>query len=306
LLDFDAVIIGGGPAGLTAGLYLSRSRYKTLLIDKEGFGGNVNNVEWIENYPGFSGGISGAQLSAEMMNQAIKYGLQMEMAQVAEIELYSGSRCVQLADGRSFTAEALIIASGCKRKKLKVPGEQEFEGKGIIECALCDGDQFQDKSVIVCGGGDTGITEALYLTKIAARVLLLEAEPCITASAVLQERAKSNQKLSIRCSAKVAAILGDERVKAIEIEDTSTHKKEIMQTEGILVDIGMTPNTGFLKNMVPLDNQQRILVDEKMESSVPWVFAVGDVRSNSPGQVVTAVGDGATAAIAVQQALQKR
>jgi thioredoxin reductase (NADPH) len=306
VLDFDAVIIGGGPAGLAAGLYLSRGRNKTLLIDKEGFGGNVKNVEWIENYPGFSSGVSGAQLSAEMMNQAIKYGLQMEMAEVAEIELYSASRCVQLADGRSFTAEALIIASGCKHKKLRVPGEQEFEGKGIIECALCDGDQFQDKSVIVCGGGDTGITEALYLTKIASRVLLLEAEPRITASSILQERAKSNQKLTIRCGVKVTAILGEERVKALEIEDTLTHKQEIMQTEGILVDIGMVPNTEFLKNVVPLDNQQRIRVDEKMESSVPYIFAVGDVRSNSPGQVVTAVGDGATAAIAVQKVLQKR
>jgi thioredoxin reductase (NADPH) len=175
-------------AGLTAGIYLGRE-IRTLLIDKEGFGGNVKNVEWIENYPGFSTGVSGAQLSSEIMNQATKYGLQMEMAEVGEIELYSGSRCVQLTDGRSFTTETLIIACGCKRRKLRVPGEYELEGKGIIECALCDGDQFQDKSVVVCGGGDTGITEAMYLTKIAAEVLLLEAEPNLTASLSFEERA---------------------------------------------------------------------------------------------------------------------
>ena len=142
--DYDAVIIGGGPAGLTAGLYLSRAKYRALLIDKEGFGGNVKNVEWIENYPGFSSGIGGAQLASEMMTQAANYGLQMDMAEVSEIENYSGSRCVQLVDGRCFTTGALIIASGCHRKKLNIPGEHELEGKGVIECALCDGDQFQE------------------------------------------------------------------------------------------------------------------------------------------------------------------
>ncbi len=306
MLDYETVIIGGGPGGLTAGLYLCRGKYRTLLIDKEGFGGNVKNVEWIENYPGFSAGIGGAQLSSEMMNQAIKYGLQMEMAEVAEIELYSGSRCVQLTDGRSFTAETLIIATGCKRKKLRVPGEHEFASKGLIECALCDGDQFYGKSVVVCGGGDTGITEALYLTKIASKVLLLEAEPKITASAILQERAQSNQSLSLRCGTKVTAILGNQRVEAIEVEDSATHKKETIQTEGILVDIGLDPNTEFLKNMLPLDGQRRIRVNDQMETNVPFVFAIGDVRSNSPGQVVTAVGDGATAAISIQRLLQQR
>jgi thioredoxin reductase (NADPH) len=306
MLDFDAVIIGGGPAGLTAALYLCRGKYRTLLIDKEGFGGNIKNVEWIENYPGFSAGVSGAQLASEMLNQAIKYGLETEMAEVAEIELYSGSRCVQLTDGRSFTSEALIVASGCKRKKLRIPGEQEFAGKGLIECALCDGDQFLNKSVVVCGGGDTGITEALYLTKIASKVLLLEAEPKITASAILQERAQANEKLTIRCGVKMTAILGSDWVEALEVEDAATSKKETIHAEGILVDIGMEPNTEFLKNIIPLDSHQRVRVNEMMQTDVPYVFAVGDIRSNSPGQVVTAVGDGATAAISVQRLLQQR
>lgn len=149
--DFDAIIIGGGPAGLTAGLYLSRGRNRTLLIDKDGFGGNIKNADWIENYPGFSDGVAGPQLASEMTIQAVNSGLQMEMAEVAGIESYSESTCVQLTDGRYFTSKALIIASGCRPRKLNVPGESELQGKGVFDCALCDGGQFYDKTVVVCG-----------------------------------------------------------------------------------------------------------------------------------------------------------
>jgi thioredoxin reductase (NADPH) len=303
--DYDAIIIGGGPAGLSAGIYLSRGKYRTLLIDKDGFGGMVKNVERIENYPGFGTGISGAELTSEMMTQATSFGLQMELAEVSEIETYSGSGCAQLLDGRCFTAGTIIIASGCHRKKLNIPGENEFQGKGVIECALCDGDQFQDKTAVVCGGGDSGVTEALYLTKIAARVYLFEAESKITASAILRERASSNAKLEIRCGVKVTAIVGNSRVEGIEFQNTVNQKAESLKVDGVLVDVGMVPNTGFLKNLLSVDNQSRILVNEKMQTSVPYIFAAGDLRSNSPGQVVTATGDGATAAIAVQRLLQK-
>ncbi|MGZ3951649.1 MAG: NAD(P)/FAD-dependent oxidoreductase [Flavisolibacter sp.] len=304
--DYDAVIIGGGPAGLTAGVYLSRAKYRTLLIDKEGFGGNVKNVEWIENYPGFSAGVGGPQLASEMITQAANFGLQMELAEVSEIEIYSGSRCVQLVDGRCLTAGALIVASGCHRKKLNVPGERELEGKGVIECALCDGGQFQDKTVVVCGGGDSGVTEALYLTKIASKVYLFEAEPRITASAILQERARANNKLEFRCHVRLVAITGNDRVEAVEIQDTLTQKKECLRVDGVLIDIGMEPNTGFLKNMLAADNQRQIQVNDKMQTSNPYIFAAGDMRSNSPGQVVTAVGDGGTAAISIQKLLQQQ
>jgi thioredoxin reductase (NADPH) len=304
MLDYGAIIIGGGPAGLTAGLYLSRGRHRTLLIDNDGFGGKVKNAEWIENYPGFSTGVAGAQLASEMMTQTLNAGLQMEMAEVAEIESYSGSRCVQLVDGRFYTAAALIVASGCRPKKLNIPGERELEGKGIIECALCDGAQFQDKTVVVCGGGDRGITEALYLARIASKVWLIEAEAKISASAILQERASSNKKLEIRCGAKVMAISGNGKVEAVEIQDTATFEKKSLMVDGILIDVGIEPNTTFLKNRLSLDNQGRILVNEKMQTNLPYIFAVGDIRSNSPGQVATAIGDGATAALSVQRLLQ--
>jgi thioredoxin reductase (NADPH) len=306
MLDFDAIIIGGGPAGLTAGIYLSRGKCRTLLIDKDGFGGNIKNAEWIENYPGFSDGVAGPQLASEMTIQAVNSGLQMEMAEVAGIESYSESICVQLTDGRYFTAKALIIASGCHPKKLNIRGERELEGKGVFECALCDGSQFHDKTVVVCGGGDRGVTEALYLAKIASKVYLIEVEATISASAILQERASSNKTLELRRSAKVIAILGNGKVEAVEIQDTATQKKERLGVDGVLIAVGTDPNTGFIRNLLSVDTQGRILVNEKMQTNLPYIFAVGDIRSNSPGQVVTAVGDGATAAISVQRLLEQQ
>jgi thioredoxin reductase (NADPH) len=303
--DFDTIIIGGGPAGLTAGLYLSRGKYRTLLIDKDGFGGNIKNAEWIENYPGFSAGVAGPQLASEMTIQAVNSGLQMEMAEVAGIESYSESTCVQLTDARYFTAKVLIIASGCHPKKLKIPGEHELEGKGVFECALCDGGQFHDKTVIVCGAGDRGVTEALYLAKIAAKVYLLEVEGTISASAILKERISSNSKIELRCGAELVAISGNGKVEAVEIHDTATQNTESLSVDGVLIAVGTDPNTGFIRNLLSLDNQGRILVNEMMQTNLANIFAVGDIRSHSRGQIVTAAGDGAAAAIAVQRLIEQ-
>ena len=299
--DFDAIIIGGGPAGLTAGLYLSRGKYRALLIDRDGFGGNIKNADWIENYPGFSDGVAGPQLASEMTIQAVHSGLQMEMAEVAGIESYSESTCVQLTDGRYFTAKVLVIASGCRPRKLNIPGERELEGKGVFDCALCDGGQFHDKTVIVCGAGDRGVTEALYLAKIAAKVYLIEAEGTISASAILKERVGSNNRIELRCGAEPVRISGSGKVEAVEIHDTATQKTESLSVDGVLIAVGTDPNAGFIRNLLSLDNQGRILVNEMMQTNLPNIFAAGDIRSNSRGQIVTAVGDGATAAIAVHR-----
>ena len=303
--DYDVVIIGGGPAGLAAGIYLTRGKFKTLLIEKESLGGQITRVEWIENYPGFSRGIGGPQLASEMLAQATNFGLQIDLGEITGLEIYSKSRCVQLADGRSITAKAIIIASGCHRMKLGIPGEAEFEGKGVFSCALCDGGEFTGKKVAICGGGDSGLTEALYMAKLASGVVLLEATKSLTASPIIQERVRENQKIEIHCDTKVTSVLGNANVEGIEIEHKATGKKDVLKVDGLLVDIGMKPNTGFIKAAVPLDSRGYIPVNEKMETGVPYIYAAGDVRSGSLGQVVSGVNDGAIAAVSIQKLLQQ-
>jgi thioredoxin reductase (NADPH) len=304
--DWDAVIIGGGPAGLTAGLYLSRGNWRTLLLEKESVGGYIMNVAWIENYPGFPDGVMGSQLGMEMRNQATKYGLRPERAEVNAIQGSPSSKWVTCLDGSSYTAAAVIIAGGSVPKKLGVPGEEKLRGKGVISCAFCDGGQFADRVVGVIGGGDSGVTEALYLAKIASRVILIEALPQLTATGVLQDRAKNNPKIEIRCGLKVEAIIGDSQVEAIEFVDSGNGQKGSLKTDGVLVHVGLEPNTDYLEGVIPLDGQRQIIVNESMETEFPGIFAAGDIRSGSPRQVSTAVGDGATAAMAAQRFLQKQ
>ncbi len=303
MFDWDAVIIGGGPAGLTAGLYLSRANRRTLLLDKDTAGGYIRNIEMIENYPGFADGVSGAQLASQMVSQATKYGLQIENTEVTGIELFSGTRYVACANGQGFTTNVIIIAGGSKNKKLGVPGEAELAGKGAFECAFCDGGHYAKKVVAVCGGGDAGVTEALYMSKIASRIVLIEAMPELTATAVLQERIKANKKISVRCGTTVEAIIGKNGVEAIELK--TGKKKETLKVDGVLVHIGTEPNTDYLEGVVPLDNNGQVIVNEKMESEVPFIFAAGDIRSGSPRQVVAAVGDGAIAAIRAERLMQE-
>lgn len=303
MFDFDVVIIGGGPAGLTAGLYLSRANRRTILLDKESFGGYIKNIEWIENYPGFADGVSGAKLAADMVAQATKYGLQLKLAEVTGIELFSNSRWIGCANGTGYTTGVVIIAGGSRPKKLGIPGEDRLEKKGVFSCALCDGGEFTDRIVAVFGGGDAGVTEALYMTKLASKVILIEVLPELTATAVLQERASTNPKLEIRCGIKAEAIIGDNNVEAIELLDTASGRRKTLKVDGVLVHIGLDPNISYLDGIVPLDNQGQIIVNNKMETEVPFLLAAGDIRSGSHGQIVTAVGDGAIAAISAQRIL---
>ncbi len=302
--DWEAVIIGGGPAGLAAGLYLSRGNRRTLLLEKESIGGYIMNVENIENYPGFAEGVVGSVLGMEMKEQATKYGLKIERAEVISVQGSPGTKSVMCTDGASYTTSALIIAGGSVPRKLGVPGEEKFRGSGVINCAFCDGGEFFDRVLAVCGGGDAGVTEALYMANLASRVILIEAMPALTATAVLQDRVKENPKIEARCGVKVETITGENRVEAIEIV-TEGGQKESLKVDGVLVHVGLDPNTGYLEGVVPLDDRKQVIVNESMETGIPGIFAAGDTRSGSPGQVSTAVGDGATAGMAAQRFLQQ-
>ncbi|HJX12941.1 MAG TPA: FAD-dependent oxidoreductase [Dehalococcoidales bacterium] len=305
MFDWDAVIIGGGPAGLAAGLYLSRARRRTLLLDKDAVGGYIRNIELVENYPGYSGGVAGAKLATEMVSQAVKFGLETETAEVTGLEVFSGTRWVGCSRGQGFTTNVVIIAGGSRNKKLGVPGEDDLAGKGVFSCAFCDGGHFADKVVAVCGGGDAGVTEALYMAKIASRVILIEAMPGLTATAVLREKVDADPRIEVRCGVRVEAITGDGKVEAVELRDAADNKKEKLRVDGVLVHIGLEPETGYLDGVVPLDAQGQIIVNEKMETEVPFILAAGDIRSGSPRQIVTAVGDGAIAAITAERLLQE-
>ncbi|MFC2051924.1 NAD(P)/FAD-dependent oxidoreductase [Chloroflexota bacterium] len=304
MFDYDVVIVGGGPAGLTAGIYLSRARRRTILLEKETFGGPIINVDWIENYPGFSEGVSGAHLASEMVTQATGYGLKLEQAEVTGINFFSSCQLVKCASGASHTAAVVIISGGAHPKDLGVTGEKELLGKGVFNCAFCDGGQFVDRVVAVCGGGNSGITEAIYLTKLASKVFVIEAMPELTASAILKERALANPKLEIRTGTKVEAILGESQVQALELSGADG-QKDTVKVDGVLVKVGLEPNTSYLKGIVTLDGEGRIAVNEGMETNVPSIFAAGDIRSGSLNQIITAAGDGATAALSAEKFLQR-
>ncbi len=302
--DWDAVIIGGGPAGLTAGLYLSRGNWRTFLIEKESVGGYIMNVENIEDYPGFPEGVVGSVLGMEMKEQATKYGLKIERNEVIAVQESPGSKSVMCMDGTTYTTSALIIAGGSVPKKMGVPGEDKFRGNGVINCAFCDGGQFVDRVLAVCGGSDSGVTEALYMANLASKVIIIEAMPELTATAVLQDRVKENPKIEVRCGVKVEAITGESEIESIELL-AEGGKKESLKVDGVLVHVGLDPNTDYLEGVVPLDDQKQVIVNELMETEVPGILAAGDIRSGSPRQVSTAVGDGATTGMTAQRFLQK-
>lgn len=304
MFDVDAVIIGGGPAGLTAGIYLRRAGWRTLLLEKENFGGYLKSIERIENYPGYSDGVAGTTLADEMIGQARAFGVQLEIGEVTELELFSKTRWVGCDSGKGYTTAVVIVAGGCKKKKLGVPGEALLAGKGVFSCALCDGGAFADRTVAICGGGDSAVTEAGYMARLAKKVYLIEAEPELTACSMLQDRLSKEEKIEVICGSRVTEILGTGHVEGIVCSDASGGGNRTLEVDGVLVHIGMEPNSDFLDGLVPLTEDQRVMVAPDMASENPYVFAAGDIRSGSPCQVATAVGDGAMAAIAAQKALQ--
>jgi thioredoxin reductase (NADPH) len=296
------IIVGGGPAGLSAGLYASRSRLDTLLIEKAGLGGQILNAEMVENYPGFPQGISGSELGSLIAQQATKYGLPTAFAEVQGIEIRGGEKIVSTSEGQ-FKAKAVIIAGGSEHSKLGVPGEEEFTGKGVSYCAMCDGAFFRDQVVAVVGGGNVALNDALFLTRFASKVIVIHRRDQLRATKILQDRAFANPKIKFLWDTVVDSIIGDKLVKEIRLRNVKTGKVSSLEISGVFAAVGLRPNTDYLKGLLTLDEGGFISVNGWMETEVPGVFAAGDIRAGSIRQVVSAAGDGATAAVAAERFL---
>jgi len=292
----DVVIIGGGPAGLSAGIYTSRARLSSVLLERGVVGGQIVNAELVENYPGFPDGISGFDLTESMHQQATKFGLETVTAEVTGIEIKGEQKLVKTPQD-SFVAKAVIIAGGSERQKLGVPGEAEYTGKGVSYCATCDGAFFSDRAIAVVGGGNAAITEALELTKFASKITVIHRRNQLRATQILQERAFAEPKIEFLWDAVVEEIVGDTFVSQIKTRNTTTGQESVLDVTGVFVSIGFKPNTDYLKGILSLDATGAIVTNERMEAGVPGIFAAGDIRSNSIRQVISAAGDGATAAV---------
>jgi thioredoxin reductase (NADPH) len=299
---YQLIIVGGGPAGLSAGLYASRSRLDTLLIEKAGLGGQILNAEMVENYPGFPQGISGSELGALIAQQATKYGLATAFAEVQGIEIRGGEKIVSTSEGQ-YRARAVIIAGGSEHSKLGVPGEDEFTGKGVSYCAMCDGAFFREQVVAVVGGGNVALNDALFLTRFASKVIVIHRRDQLRATKILQDRAFANPKIKFLWDTVVESIIGDKLVREIRLRNVKTGKVSSLEISGVFSAVGLRPNTGYLKGLLALDESGFISVNGQMETGVPGVFAAGDIRAGSIRQVVSATGDGATAAIAAERFL---
>jgi thioredoxin reductase (NADPH) len=294
---YDVLIIGGGPAGLAAGLYASRSRLRTLLLERGLFGGQIVNAPKVENFPGFPQGISGMELGELMHRHAAAFGLETRLAEVTGVGVGGDIKEV-LTDHGSFEARALIIASGSEHRKLSVPGEERLLGRGVSYCATCDAPFFQGKEVAVVGGGDTAITDALYLARFASRVYVVHRRRELRAVALLQERAFAEPRLSFLWDSVVEEVLGEEEVEGLRLWDVKTGQSSRLDVQGVFVAMGLEPNTAFLKGKLQLTPTGHIPTNSHMETALPGVFAAGDVRQDSARQVITAAGDGAAATLA--------
>lgn len=298
---YDVVIIGGGSAGLAAGLYAARARLRTLLIDKGMIGGQIALTDRVENYPGFPEGITGTDLSMAMHEQATKFGMETLYSAVEAVEVDGRYRVVKTTDEGEFRAKTVIVTSGSEHKKLGVPGEKEFAARGVSYCAICDGAFFKDKVVAVVGGGDAAIDEGLFLTKFASKVIVIHRRDQLRASKILQERAFANPKMEFIWDTVVESIAGNGEVEALNLINVKTEERSNLKVGGVFIYIGLQPNTDFTNGLLTLDNGGHILVNDKMETGVPGILAAGDIRQQSARQVVSAAGDGATAAITVEK-----
>lgn len=287
------IIVGGGPAGLTAGIYSCRFGIKSLLISPFG-GGLAASIDRIENFPGFPEEINGMDLVNRMREQAEKFGLEIVNGQVHRIE--AKEKYFKVLGEDEWLSQAVIVATGAEPKKLGVPGEEKFRGKGVSYCATCDGPFFKEKGVVVAGGGDSALQEALYLSQIANQVTLVHRREQFRGSSYLAKKVRENPKIHLKLNSIIKEILGKERVEEISLKSVDTQVEETIKADGIFIYAGIKPNSEFVQDLVELDPQGGIITDQNMRTSREGIFACGDVRASAFRQVITACADGALAA----------
>ncbi|GAB4333311.1 MAG: thioredoxin-disulfide reductase [Desulfobulbaceae bacterium] len=304
--DYQLVIIGGGPAGLTAGLYASRAMLRCVLVEKGALGGQVLTTDWVDNYPGFIDGITGFDLVEKMSRHAARFELQTQTGNVTSTDLGGRVKKLRLDDGREITCDSVIVCTGGSPGKLDIPGEKEFTGRGVSYCATCDGPFYKDQNIAVVGGGNTAIQEADFLTRFASRVTVIHRRDELRATRIIQEKAFANEKIEFLFDTEVKEIRGDDNgVSQLLL----THKKggeSTLDVTGVFILIGVVPNNG----MLPLDDLETdeygfIVTDAEMRTNLPGVFAAGDIRSKSFRQIINAAGEGATAEMSAEHYLSE-
>jgi thioredoxin reductase (NADPH) len=302
----DVVIVGAGPAGLTAGIYCSRGRLKTAILERNMAGGQIALTDLVENYPGFPEGISGFDLATKMKDQAVKFGAEVrEIESVSELRTDPAGCYVVVTDREAIRTRAVILAPGVEPRRSGIPGEAEFIGRGVSWCATCDGALYRGRTVAVIGGGDSAVEEGMFLTKFADKVYLVHRRDELRAAPIAQERAFANPKFEFVWDSIPKQIDGQEMVQALEVENVKTGEGRTLPVNGVFMYIGQIPNTAWLEGTVEIDGQGYIVTDALLRTKLPGVFACGDAHANPLKQIAMAVGEGALAAVQTERYLDE-
>ncbi|MCH7810084.1 MAG: FAD-dependent oxidoreductase [Chloroflexi bacterium] len=302
---YDLIVVGSGPAGLTAALYTARDGIETLVIERGGIGGQAAVTERLDNFPGFPEGISGDEFADRLQRQAERFGVEILSAQdVTKVDVDEMYRCVQTADGTEYRAFAVLLALGSTYRRLGIPGEDDFIGAGVHFCATCDGVFYRDRDVMVIGGGNSAGEESIFLAKFAKKVTIVTRDPQLSASRAIVEKIEAHPQIDVITNASPSEFKGKDRLEAVVVKNVNTGEETEMHPSGVFVFIGLSPNTGFVKDLVETDEFGFIVAEDNLETSLHGVFAAGDTRCGSTKQAASAAGEGAAVALGIRKYLE--